>query len=569
MDELKFRNLVTNQFMENINYSREKYSFLTVFYRSGSTYRCCSCAQNHEYLEYISDTGEIDENVYENIVKSLANGKCPHADTVPKYQLVPTSVTALHIAAAVGTYRAVKENRYICFSYAHMRVGQIFNLYPFDTAMLNNQTNICNLLADYWLSHGHGPISVPYASTVNDHSSLHVQEVSRLEICVRQRNNHLLQAITTSFSKIPGFGDTGLRNISLILVPRTGLAYALQFTMKHQLVELQQTLLQYMELLKKYYLLSVELRNDCLLSVLMYNDHKLLDQMLTFLDSNDDIFISKCCMVLQKRGECTNLLHYHRDIRPVSMSKEEHIHTLFTLFCMFYHDFKDELYRLLETAPGIQDGFIKVSLLKQIPSFRRCYHDMCTVQVVHTIIEIGTSEDLVSNTEIIVPQLRVMLKYHSTYGMCIREAIELLVNENVEIDIDIENIVNGERRVSKNVHRGESYHYITDLREHGLYGHYGEDLALNYLCPFLYECGFQISRRILLEILHKKFKKDSKSTELAYINTYLDTPRSLQTCCRNTLRKHFRGRYIHRFVEVSQCPKKIKDIILLKICYSA
>ena len=437
MDELKFRNLVTNQFMENIDYSREKYSFLTVFYKSGTTYRCCSCAQNHEYLEYISDTGEIDENVYENIVKSLANGKCPHADTVPKYQLVPTSVTALHIAAAVGTYRAVKEYRYICFSYAHMRVGQIFNLYPFDTAMLKNQTNICNLLADYWLSHGHGPISVPYVSTVNDHSSLHVKEVSRLEICVRQRNNHLLQAITTSFSKIPGFGDTGLRNISLILVPRTGLAYALQFTMKHQLVELQQTLLQYMELLKNYYLLSVELRNDCLLSVLMYNDHKLLDQMLPFLDSNDDIFISKCCMVLQKRGECTNLLHYHHDIRPVSMSKEEHIHTIFTLFCMFYHDFKDELYRLLETAPGIQDGFIKVSLLKQIPSFRRYYHDMCIGQLVHTIIEIGTSEDLVSNTEIIVPQLWVMLKYHSTYGMCIREAIELLVNENVEIDIDI------------------------------------------------------------------------------------------------------------------------------------
>ena len=405
MDELKFRNLVTNQFMENIDYSREKYSFLTVFYTSSSTYCCCSCAHNHEYLEYISDTGQVDENMYENIVKSLAKGRCPHADTVPDYQLRPTSITAMHIAAAVGMARAVIENRYICFSYAHMRVGRIFNLYPFDTAMLKKQTNICNLLADYWLSHGHGPISVPYVSTVKD-ISLHVKEVSRLEFCVRQRNNQLLQAITTSFSKIPGFGDTCFRNISLILVPRTGLAYALQLTIKHQLVELQQTLLQYMQLLKNYNLLSVELRNDCLLSVLMYNEHKLLDQMLTFLDSNDDIFISKCCMVLQKRGECTNLLHYHRDIRPVSMSNEEHIHTLFTLFCMFYHDFKDELYRLLETAPGIQDGFIKVSLLKQIPSFRRYYNDMCTVQVVQTFIEIGTSETLISNTEIIVPQLR-------------------------------------------------------------------------------------------------------------------------------------------------------------------
>ena len=575
MDELKFRNLVTNQFMENIDYSREKYSFLTVFYTSSSTYCCCSCAHDHEYLEYISDTGEVDENMYENIVKSLAKGRCPHADMVPEYQLVPTSVTALHIAAAVGMDRVmhVRKNLNIIFSHAHMLVGGIFNLLPFDIAMLKNQTNICKLLEDwrqnhYWLSHSDGRIYAPYVSTVKD-ISLHVKEVSRLEICVRQRNNQLLQAITTSFSNVPGFNDTGLRSIkdgiNLILVPQTGLAYALQLTMKHQLVELQHTLVQYMQLLKRYGLLSVELRNDYIMLVVMYNKHKLLEQILTTLNlKTGDLFISKCCMVLQKRGECTDLLHHHCVIRHVSISREEHIYTIFTLFCMFYHDFKDELYRLLETAPGIQDGFIKVSLLKQIPSFKRYYHDMCIGQLVHTIIEIGTSEHLISNTEIIVPQLRVMLKDYSTYGMCIREAIELLVNENVEIDNDIENIVDGEWKVSKNVHRGESYHYITDVREHGLYGHNGDDLALNYLCPFLFECGYQLPRSTLLDILDKKLNKDSKSTERAYIINYLETPRSLQTCCRNTLRKHFRGRYIHRFLEVSGCPQKIKDIILLK-----
>ena len=214
-----------------------------------------------------------------------------------------------------------------------------------------------------------------------------------------------------------------------------------------------------MQLLNRSNFQSVQLSYNCLLSVVMYNKHKL--QMLTFLyfqDPKDDLFISKCCMVLQKRGECINILHHHRVIKHVSISRKEHIRTIFALLCMFYNDFKDELYRSLETAPGIQDGFIKVSLFKQIPSFRRYYHDMCIGQLVRTIIEIGTSETLVYTTEIIVPQLRVMLKDYSTYGMCIREVIELLVNENVKIDI--ESIVDGEGNVSKNMHRGN---HITTL----------------------------------------------------------------------------------------------------------
>ena len=563
MDELKFRNLVTNQFMENIDYSREKYSFLTVFYMSSSTYCCCGCAQVHEYLEYISDTGEVDENVYENIVQSLAKGRCPHADMVSDYQLRPTSVTAMHIAAAVGMARAVIENRYICFSYAQMLVGGIFNLYPFDTAMLKKQTHICNLLADYWLSHDHGPIVILKVSTVHD-SSLHVQEVSRLEICVRQRNNQLLQAITTSFSKIPGFGDIGLKSVKLILAPRLGLAYALQFTMKYDLVAQQQTLVQYMQLLKDYNLLSVELKIDCLLSVLMYNKHKVLKQMLTFLDfndSNDNKFISKCCIVLQKRGECTNLLHHHRVIEPVSMSREEHIHTIFALFCMFYNDFKDELYRLLETAPGIQQGFVRVALLKQIPFFFRRYmygHRNCIVKLAQTINELGNSETLVSDAEIIVPQLQRMLKENSKYGMYSRKAVELLVAENVDFGNKIG------YRLEVPLHEVRPYNYTTDVREHGMYGHDGEDLALNCVYPFLLECGYDIPRCILHDVLDEKSNTESESIEVAYIINYLETPRSLQTCCRNTLRNHFRGRYIHRFVEVSGCPQKIKDFILLK-----
>ena len=571
VDEQKFRNMVTNQYMENVEYSREKYSFLTVFSKSastlalGSTYRCCSCAHDHEYLEYILDTGEVNEKLYDKIVKSLALGKCHHADAVSKEQLVSTTITGLHIAAAVGTERAVKENLERCCRY--MTDFGIFNLHPFDTAMLKKQTNICNLFVNYWLSHGAGYLYSPHMATVNG-KSLHIQEVSRLEFCVRQANNQLLQTITTNLSKTSGFGEKGIRNIQCILTPSTpnrGLTPALQLTMKYQLVPLQHTLVQYMQLLNKYDILTKEIRNDCLLSALMYNNHKLLEQMLKFLDlkgSNENTFISKCCMVLQNRKQCTNLLHQRRVIRPVSMSKEEHIKTIFTLFCIFYNDFKNELKSLLESAPGIQHGFIKASLLNQIPSFRLYDHDIFVAQIVLSIIELGKTETLIHDAKFVVPQLREMLLNYSMYNLRIRYAVELLIHENVEIDT--EKVIMKDSMFPLGLRRGRLYHHITDVEQHGVYGHNGEDLVLNYLCPFLLECGYDVPRRCLFDILMKKSDKEYILTEQAYINNYLDTPRSLLVCCRNSLRKHFRGRYIHRFVKVSGCPQKIKDIILLK-----
>ena len=523
MDEQKFRNMVTNQFMENVEYSREKYSFLTVFskYAStlalGSTYRCCSCAHDHEYLEYILDTGEVNEKLYNKIVKSLARGKCHHADAVSKDQIVSTTITGLHIAAAVGTERAVKENLERCCRY--MSDYGIFNLHPFDTAMVKKQTNICNLFVNYWLSHGAGYLYSPHMATVND-KSLHIQEVSRLEFCVRQANNQLLQTITTNLSKTSGFGEKGIRNIQCILtpsIPNTGLAHALQLTMKYQLVPLQHTLVQYMQLLNKYDILTKEIRNDCLLSALMYNNHKLLEQMLKFLDlngSNENTFISKCCTVLQNRKQCTNLLHHRRVIRPVSMSKEEHIKTIFTLFCIFYNDFKNELKSLLESAPGIQHGFIKASLLNQIPSLRLYDHDIFVAQIVLSIIELGKTETLIHDAKFVVPQLREMLLNYSMYNLRIRYAVELLIHENVEIDT--EKVIMKDSMIPLDHKRGILYHYNTDVEQHGVYSHNGEDLVLNYLCPFLLECGYDVPRRCLFDILMKKSDKESKLAEQAY-----------------------------------------------------
>ena len=49
-----------------------------------------------------------------------------------------------------------------------------------------------------------------------------------------------------------------------------------------------------------------------------------------------------------------------------------------------------------------------------------------------------------------------------------------------------------------------------------------------------------------------------------YFNQYLETPRRLTHCCRDVLRKHFKGKQIHRFVVAADMPKPIQDFILLK-----
>ena len=164
--------------------------------------------------------------------------------------------------------------------------------------MVKKQTNICSLFVSYLLNYGNGLIYSPHLSIVNGKSLLG-QQVSRLEFCVRHANNELLQTITTNLSEKPCFGENGIITIQWILTPATpysGLAHALQLTMKYQLVPLQHTLVQYIQLLSKYNILTKEIKNDCLLSALMYNNRKLLEQLLICLDlndSNDYIFISQ------------------------------------------------------------------------------------------------------------------------------------------------------------------------------------------------------------------------------------------------------------------------------------
>ena len=67
----------------------------------------------------ISESGEINEVLYEKIVQSIIDGKCPHVEQVPKEYIQETGIYALHVAAALGTTEAIvtpSDQRFFFFN---------------------------------------------------------------------------------------------------------------------------------------------------------------------------------------------------------------------------------------------------------------------------------------------------------------------------------------------------------------------------------------------------------------------------------------------------------------------
>ena len=100
-----FEKLVANIYVPDLDYFGHCFPFQTVFCISGYSYQCCSCAYEHEFVDYISDNGQIDDEMFCKITKCIADGKCPHVDEAPKDHLTETKIYGIHLATAVGIKR--------------------------------------------------------------------------------------------------------------------------------------------------------------------------------------------------------------------------------------------------------------------------------------------------------------------------------------------------------------------------------------------------------------------------------------------------------------------------------
>ena len=542
-------------------------SFQTVFYHTPYSFRCCSCAFDHEYLTYISDSGKINDEIYERIVYSIENGKCPHAEQVPEEDLVQTGIYGIHIALAVGNVQAAKHH---IDTHSHLN-GLIFNLSPYDIAVFKRKTSIACLIFHYLRRSKQLSIKT-------------LQTIAFMKQSVVDPN----QMIIVKISRFEAYVDIGdadiLMNILIYPVDARCLVNALKRIIKYSVPECLECVLRFIGQLATTDTVIYSYIIPCAEVAIIYDKHIVLERILKHhvspsltitcqwnpplrpvpelvnisrheIVSEMRTRLNSVCIVFD-RPECRDILSKYGLFQNINVSSNELItRRLFYLPCDY---FEDEFATVLRHKSHTELNSIQkdlnaclVSPFKSLTLFR-------------AVLSVGASVNFLDDFKN-TPLLTILKNYYRDQTD-VMDKIKLLINENPD---HASHKTAVERALGRDLLSLRTYNktivkhgnYIVDAKQHGCYGYDDDDnFCLNFMGPFLMECGFPVSRQSLIDSLNR----DLHPSVRAYILKYIESPMPLKVICRDTLRRHFKGRLIHRFVEQSQLPRDIKSFILLK-----
>ena len=340
------------------------------------------------------------------------------------------------------------------------------------------------------------------------------------------------------------------------------------------LTGLQDVFLNYFKAVK----LRPQLISLLVKDAIIYNHPTVLDSLLNMIypEPCDRLAVSRseCCSLcdILKRPDCQKVLHKHGMVLGKKFEKSQRKKVLFDLarpdlpYCF---EFKDEIKRCLKKIPYVQRSFIRHLVSKNVhlnPSMLEMFLEF----------NLFTDKNRIPKRLLVTFKLAVLDLLNSRQS---RETAKLVTENNLDLDIP-ENYLDYDipdtDTILENALKTDSESFLnptiavfehgfqTDMKEHGRFRHEGADFALNFTAPFLLECGLSTTR----EVLEKHLEQPLHPMEHGYLRDYIqenfDGPKPLTKMCRNVLRKHFQGLTIHKFLDVSHCPKRIKDFILMK-----
>ena len=552
-NELLFRELVTSK-LYGFKHQAHKllFQFQTVFHCRYYSYHSCSCAFHHEFLDYIGENGTIEQDVFENISQSIRIGKCPHVtNDVPRESVRTTCVNGANIVVAKGDDTPmIEDTDDIQFDEdddnvqihhrAFTSVTGIFNVKLHYFALTRQKY----LSARYYYEHylqkraelddGY----VFFCTQVESYADTFVvKKLNELEAFVHARNEKLLEAILKIRSPY--------HNSILYSSHRKSIEVAIKYTIKYGLIKLLDVILEHSEPLWP------ESRASSITWAIMFNNLKALEKLLKYnlaqpplIDISAVWLKSQISPLFQafNRPNCrTVLLEY-------GLLKEDDIKSVFVsgmlLQLMEIDDFRSECFEALQKSPNTENH-IDGHNIKWNPHTR---------------------------------QYEWALKWlfgKTDWGPRVtREILKLHIHHNSDLERYKNDVCMGlkyDSHIQSRYNDGHFYQiasqflYKCDGKEHGKFEQDDAHFALNFLGPFMLECGFNTNRKVLEKSVAKMRLHPAEKVYLkSYVQENFDRPTPLLMLCRKELRRYHKGQSIHKFTEFSNCPKKIKDFIIMR-----
>ena len=573
----RFRNLVTGVFMNDFSYTEVPFYFKTVFYLTPYSYRCCPCTYELEYMDFISDVGEVNETMFEKILQSIIDKQCPHVDSATDDQVNFTTIRGIHIAAALESDEVIQ--RYQHDRYTGDSPAGLLRITPCYAAILKSKPKSLHAMLDMYPYEcvPEGWTVVYVYRSVEDQNSIRFKVSSFLEQCVRKDNPDLLNT----------FINWAVEKYTIEIM-----SDALKVVITHKHLECENILLQRMKMFADECDADGDCSDivDCGAIAIIHNRHDVLERVLHVLSTlkNGDYKSksSNLCLRLP-RPKCKNVLEAYGISCLISEPIEDTVHGLLTTLVEYLDCDSDEIVTILKSIPGIEAIINSVdkngqTALNIYLKYKLDYIIVCHLygdpspkpKIVKLLLDLGSDISLpfLNNETPLKLLLRERVGQDTIFYENLRWTVEMLLNENPEIEkhsdersdsiallaLKLDMALLSQRCVLvrdtpalMKMNNSE----ISHSRHAG-----GSKNVLNFLLPLLIECGYPANRDNLLEA-----KRESLfPAEYEYIQRVLDTPRGLKMLCRDSLRNHFKGRKIWNYVEMIYAPESIKSFILLK-----